>query len=98
MKKIDIKIAPYLKRKKNIYSEYHIFADEASNYFKEPEKFAMYLGVAKRIGVNMAYSLLSEVKQSKAKTPEKLFMYKLRMYYVKIKPKKNVKNRKGRKK
>ncbi len=98
MKKINIKIEPYLKRKKNLYSEYHIFADEASSYFNEPKKFAMYLGIAKRMGLDTAYRLFSEVKQSKAKTPEKLFMYKVKMHNLKIKANKRVKVRKRRKK
>ena len=53
--------------------------EEISKFVGEPEKFALYAGIVKRVGIQRAYEIFSEVKDDcltgKAKTPAKLFMY-----------------------
>jgi hypothetical protein len=66
------------KRNKNLHSQIHWLADEVSNFFKEPKKFAMYLGIIKRIGFDKSYQIFHEIKESNAKEPRKLFMWKMR--------------------
>jgi hypothetical protein len=65
-----------LKPVRGIHSEIHALAKDISEYCREPKKFALYLGIIKRIGKNRAYQIFSEIKQSKdIKSPAKLFMY-----------------------
>lgn len=85
MKKINP--SAVLKPKKRLHSEAHVLADELSLYFQEPKKFAMYLGVIKKIGVRVARRLFSEIKQSDAKEPAKLFMYKVKQHNLILKAK-----------
>jgi len=61
---------------KNIHSEAHYWADVISTAFGERKKFAMYLGVIKRIGVDRARQIFGEIKESNAKEPGKLFVWK----------------------
>ncbi|HOZ16561.1 MAG TPA: hypothetical protein PLF70_01530 [Candidatus Portnoybacteria bacterium] len=59
-----------------IHSEIHAIAKDISEYCNEPKKFALYLGVIKRIGKNRAYQIFSEMKQLKdIESRAKLFMY-----------------------
>lgn len=61
---------------KGMHSEIHALAKDISEYCGEPKKFALYLGIIKRIGKNRAYQIFSEMKQSKnIKSPAKLFMF-----------------------
>jgi len=61
---------------RGIHSEIHALAKDISEYCREPKKFALYLGIIKRIGKNRAYQIFSEIKQSKnIKSPAKLFMF-----------------------
>ena len=65
-----------LKPEQGIHSDIHALAKDISEYCKEPKKFALYLGVIKRIGINRAYQILSEMKQLKdVDSRAKLFMY-----------------------
>jgi len=65
-----------IKPIRGIHSEIHALAKDISEYCKEPKKFALYLGVIKRIGKNRAYQIFSEMRQSKdIKSRAKLFMY-----------------------
>jgi len=65
-----------LKPIRGMHSEIHAIAKDISEYCKEPKKFALYLGVIKRIGKNRAYRIFSEIKHSKdIKSRAKLFMY-----------------------
>jgi hypothetical protein len=65
-----------VKSVKGIHSEIHAIAKDISEYCREPKKFALYLGVIKRIGKNRAYQIFSEIKQAKnIKSRAKLFMY-----------------------
>lgn len=64
------------KQNKNIHSEVHYWTDVISSAFGERNKFAMYLGVIKRIGAKEAQRLFSEIKQSHPSTPGKLFIWK----------------------
>lgn len=61
---------------KNIHSEAHYWADVISTHFGERKKFAMYLGVIKRIGVKEAQKIFAEIKQSNAQNPGKLFVWR----------------------
>ena len=81
-------IQPRKERNKNIHSEVHYWADQISTAFGERKKFAMYLGVIKRIGVKEAQRIFSEIKQSKVSTPGKLFIWKSKEVKVDKKPKK----------
>ena len=65
-----------MEKMRGIHSEIHAIAKDISEYCKEPKKFALYLGVIKRIGRNRAYQIFSEMKQSKdIDSRAKLFMY-----------------------
>jgi hypothetical protein len=66
------------KPNKRLHSEIHALADEISSYFGERQKFAMYLGVIKRVGAAWALTIFSEVKSSDARDPRKLFFWKCR--------------------
>ena len=71
-----IKIKKPIDPARGMHSDIHALAKDISEYCKEPKKFALYLGVIKRIGKNRAYQIFSEIKQSKKiKTPGKLFVY-----------------------
>lgn len=61
---------------KNIHSEAHYWADVISTAFGERKKFAMYLGVIKRIGVPRARQIFGEIQESNATEPGKLFVWK----------------------
>ena len=63
-------------KNKNIHSEAHYWADVISSAFGERKRFAMYLGVIKRIGIKEAQKIFAEVKQSNANNPGKLFVWK----------------------
>lgn len=65
-----------LKKNKNIHSDAHYWADVISTAFGEKKKFAMYLGIIKRLGVNEAQRIFSEIKQSDCRNPAKLFLWK----------------------
>lgn len=67
-------------RKRGLHSKDHLLADELAKYFREPKKFAMYLGVIKRIGFATALRILGEIKESRAHTPHKLFMWKVKQF------------------
>lgn len=73
---------------KGLHSEIHVLAKDISEYCQEPKKFALYLGVIKRIGFDKAYQIFSGIKQSRnVKTPGKLFLF-----LSSTKNNKNVKN------
>ena len=63
---------------KNLHSDIHALADEISVYFGERSRFGMYLGAVKRLGVARTRAIFSEVKQSTAREPRKLFFWKTR--------------------
>lgn len=76
LKKIKEVLRPQFKPVRGIHSEIHALAKDISEYCKEPKKFALYLGVIKRIGKNKAYQIFSEIKQSKnIESAAKLFMF-----------------------
>ncbi|MFA6603522.1 MAG: hypothetical protein WCT10_01615 [Patescibacteria group bacterium] len=66
------------KANTNIHSDIHALTDEVSSYFGERKKFGMYLGVIKRVGAARARVIFSEVRDSNAKDPAKLFFWKCR--------------------
>jgi len=69
-------LKPQLKPARGMHSEIHALAKDISEYCKEPKKFALYLGVIKRIGKDRTYRIFSEMKQSKnIKYPAKVFMF-----------------------
>jgi len=76
LKKIKKALKSLPKPTRGIHSEIHAIAKEISEYCAEPKKFALYLGIIKRIGKNRAHQIFSEIKQSKnIKSPAKLFMF-----------------------
>jgi hypothetical protein len=65
-----------IKPERGIHGPMHALAKEISETFGEPNKFAMYLGIIKNIGLRQAYQIFSKIKQSEnVKTPGKLFVY-----------------------
>ncbi len=78
MDKIGRLVRSRLEQKPNyrLHSELHALADEISAYFGERGRFAMYLGAIKRVGLARARVIFSEVKQSDARNPRKLFFWK----------------------
>lgn len=76
------------KQNKNLHSEIHYWADTISTAFGERQKFAMYLGVIKRIGAKEASRIYSEIKQSHCDNPGKLFIWKSKEAQVDKQPKK----------
>lgn len=63
-------------RNKNIHSEVHYWTDVISSAFGERKRFALYLGTITRIGVKEAQKIFAEIKDSHAKNPGKLFVWK----------------------
>lgn len=63
-------------RNKNIHSEIHYWADTISRAFGERKKFALYLGVIKRIGIEETKRIFAEIRDTKANNPAKLFLWK----------------------
>lgn len=59
-----------------MHSEIHYWADTISRAFGERNRFGMYLGVIKRVGVERAKQLYSEIRQSSSRNPGKLFLWK----------------------
>ena len=73
---------------RGIHSEIHALAKDISEYCGEPEKFALYLGIIKRIGKDKAYQIFSEIKQSKdVESKAKMFMYMSSKKYESKNPK-----------
>lgn len=68
------KIAP--KQNKNIHSEIHYWTDVISTAFGERKKFAMYLGLIKKIGISEARRIFAEIQESHVTSPGKLFFWK----------------------
>lgn len=63
-------------KNKNIHSEAHYWADVIAREFHERKRFAMYLGIIKRIGLKEAKRIFAEIKESGASSPGKLFVWK----------------------
>lgn len=65
------------KPNKRLHSEAHVLADEISSYFNERKKFAMYLGVIKRLGVPKARAIFASIKSEggNVNNPRKFFMW-----------------------
>lgn len=71
------------KTNKNIHSEVHYWTDVISTAFGERKRFAMYLGVIKRIGIKEAQKIFNEIKDSRVTSPGKLFMWKAKDVHTK---------------
>ena len=64
------------KPNKNIHSPAHALADEITTAFGERKRFAMYLGVIKRVGVEQARRIYRQMAQDQnARDRGRLFMY-----------------------
>jgi hypothetical protein len=75
-KKMKEALRQSLEPIRGMHSVIHALAKDISEYCKEPKKFALYLGIIKRIGQDKAYQIFSEIKQSKTiKSRAKIFMY-----------------------
>lgn len=87
-KKLGEALKSQIKPARGIHSEIHALAKDISEYCKEPKKFALYLGIIKRIGKNRAYQIFSEIKQLKTiKSPGKMFLYLSKNKYDSRNPK-----------
>ena len=61
---------------KRLHSPAHVLADEISLAYGERKRFAMYLGVINRVGVETARGVFRRLQQEKAgENNGKLFMY-----------------------
>ena len=69
---------PLKKVVTTIHSAEHELADQICKHFKEPKRFGMWLGIIKKYGTQHVYKSFAEVKQSNAKTPVMLLMWKLK--------------------
>jgi hypothetical protein len=58
-----------------LHSEEHLLADEISKAFAEPKRFAMYLGVIKRVGAGEARRIFRELQLEGKGNLGRLFMY-----------------------
>lgn len=74
MKDMLAKRLPQAKQNVKIHSDIHALADEISTAFAERKRFAMYLGVIKRVGVPTARRIFRELQQD-GKGSGKLFMF-----------------------
>ncbi len=79
------KIQP--KQNKKIHSDIHYWTDIISSTFGEKNRFGMYLGIIKRIGVGRARQVFSEIKDSNIDNPGKLFVWKTSKKNMIITPK-----------
>jgi len=75
-------------RNKHIHSEIHDLADIISTTFGEKNRFGMYLGIIKRIGIERARQIFSEIKNSNIDNPGKLFAWKTSKKNIVVEPKK----------
>ena len=71
-----LKKTPAKKQNKKIHSDIHYLTDIISSTFGEKERFGMYLGIIKRIGVDRARQIFAEIKDSNVDNPGKLFVWK----------------------
>lgn len=62
---------------RRLHSEAHVLADEISSFFNERKRFAMYLGIIKRLGVPLARAIFAQVRSDSGAVdnPRKLFMW-----------------------
>ena len=60
------------KKERGIHSYVHILAKEISEYVGEREKYGMWLGVTKRVGVEKMKGLLQQIKEKGIKNPRYL--------------------------
>jgi hypothetical protein len=65
-----------IRRKSTLHSDAHILAEEISTYCREPKRFALYLGVIKRIGTSRARAILRHIKENQwtIKNPARYFL------------------------
>jgi len=73
LRKVKYNVA---KPVKGMHSEIHALAKDISEYCGEPERFGMYLGIIKNLGMRRSYEIFGELRQSEAETKGKLFVYK----------------------
>jgi hypothetical protein len=75
MKDLISKRLKQAKPNVKLHSEAHQLADEISTVFGEKPRFAMYLGVIKRVGVPQARRIFQELRQEGKGHLGKLFMF-----------------------
>src|SRR3990167_9513295 len=59
---------------KGIYTQEQDLTRTLANYFNEPKKFGMYMGIVKKQGMEKCYKIYSELKERSIKSG-KLFMW-----------------------
>ena len=59
---------------KGIYTQEQDLVRTLANYFNEPKKFGMYMGIVKKQGMEKCYKIYSELKEQSIKSG-KLFMW-----------------------
>lgn len=63
---------------KNIHGALHQFIDETRKEWKDTTPFGTWLGVCKRFSLWELHIIRGSVRGSKARSPARLFFYKLR--------------------
>jgi hypothetical protein len=68
------------RKERYMHSEAHALAAEISAHFAERKKFALYLAIIRRMGVQQARTLFAEIKSGDANvaSPRKFFMWSTR--------------------
>ena len=62
---------------KGIYTEKQDLARTLANYFNEPKKFGMYMGVIGKQGIDKCYKIYAELKERGIKQG-RLFMWRIK--------------------
>lgn len=68
------------KRDPHLHSPSHVLADELSNMFGEPKKFAFYLGIANRTDHVVVRRIAGQVMEKPVENPAALFAYLIKKY------------------
>lgn len=73
-------IDEYRNRKapRGIHSPLHEFIDETRNEWNDKFSFGVWLGLVKNVPLSILYMIRGDIRDSNAKSPAKLFFWKVR--------------------
>ncbi len=74
-----------VKKKKNLHSDKHLLIDEVRKTFGDTAKkgigsFGFYLGLLKGVSVSVIRRIFREIMEGNAKSPRKLFTWKIKEF------------------
>ena len=78
MDKISFPIIKKVKINPRIHSELHEFIDETRKEWNDLANFGYWLGRTKDIPMSTLYQIRASIRESNAKTPAKLFFWKIK--------------------